>query len=370
MKTKRRVYCDYAFWNEFFDLENSEKICNVRKNRKAWDAFMDFLEASIIIINIEKDKIDGGTKGGKEIFDFYKRSGGASIKCDKGVWPNVSEIKGDEDEVLNSVFLLNESTEFCNKRSKTTGVLFLNIDMIFSSSHMYVDNGITFTPENGANWSYLYELKEKYPGIGICNSILVLDRYLFKNMREESIKHNLKPILDSLLPKQLGNGISLNLIIMAESAAGVHNNVRTIKGIIRELRPCLKFTLNVYLTDKIHGRSILTNNIFLTSDIGFSVIRQDVISQEEITYKDNETHLEFPFFRMGANNDLYLERINGAHKVKNCCKQDWQDVLGDRDTHNHLLDYYFEPQKSARSTFALGDTCSEQLSKLLSLNSR
>ena len=196
-----------------------------------------------------------------------------------------------DDNILNAVFLTVADTSECKSLSDRFGVIVLNLPMVFSVNHVYVNNGISFDRANGQNWTYLWELKEKYPSISCCNSLVIADRYLLSDNNESAFDNNLKPILEALLPQSLENSIIFNIYIIAENICSyIEEKLYKIEMLIKELRPKLTFSLNIFNSRKLHDRSILTNNIILTSGAGF-----DVIGSNEIPLKFTTTSLYFPF---------------------------------------------------------------------------
>jgi hypothetical protein len=59
MKNKRNIYCEYAFWEAFFELE--EKIIFDRSKRPLWDDFYEFLKTNNIYFDIDEYNIDDST---------------------------------------------------------------------------------------------------------------------------------------------------------------------------------------------------------------------------------------------------------------------------------------------------------------------
>ena len=350
MKNKRNIYCDYQFWEAFFDLE--EQILHDRSKRKLWDAFFDFLSSNNVYFNISKQDVNEDSNGGKNLKEISRKKGGAGLFFASASFPQVESLSDTDDNLLNSVFLTMLDVSECKLLSNNFGVMVFNLPMIFSAKHVYVDNGIAFYKTNGQNWSYLMALNEKQPSICCCNSLVISDRYLLYDQNESSIDTNLKPIFEAFLPDSLYNDIYFTICIIAEynteKCNSINEKTSKLEDLIRSLRPKLKFKLNIYHS-WLHDRSILTNNVILTSGAGF-----DVIGTDDIPLKFTTTSLCFPFLQNNSDNSLYLDWINNVLIKKRMCKSYQVDYWGEKNTRHHLLDYYYEePRKITSKQFDL-----------------
>ena len=50
MKNKRDIYCEYAFWEAFFEME--DKVIKDRSKRPIWDAFYNFISNNNLFFDI------------------------------------------------------------------------------------------------------------------------------------------------------------------------------------------------------------------------------------------------------------------------------------------------------------------------------
>lgn len=358
MKNKRNIYCEYAFWEAFFDME--EQVLHDRTKRKLWDAFYEFLTDNSLFFDIDTDHVMDGTPGGQNLMMLRQAKGGAGIKFIPETFPKLEEICDDDDDILNSVFLTMTDTSECKNLSRGLGMIIFNLSMIFSAEHVYVDNGISFDKSNGHNWTYLWDLKEKCPGIDCCNSLVLADRYLLYDVNDSAVDANLRPIFEALLPQFMDNGIYFTICIIAENKGRpVEEKYKKIENLIREIRPELDFSLNIYHSKGLHDRSIITNNVILISGAGF-----DVIGANEQPLKFTTTSLIFPFLQTDKN-DKYLVWIDNVLKEKQKCCAYQRNYWGDETKRHHLLDYYYEEPAAPSATFSLGSEFSELLNSLM-----
>lgn len=356
MKNKCDIYCDYKFWECFSDLES--EVIRDRRKRNAWDLFYKFLTSNTLYFNVAMQHVNEETNGGKNLLELRQEKGGAGIKFIPKKFPLVENLSNEDDNHLNSVFLTMLDTEKCEELSIRFGVLVFNIQMIFSAEHVFVDNGEAFTKANGQNWKFLFDLKRKCPSISCCNSLIIADRYLLANVSEKVLSTNLKPIFDALLPYNLNNNIVFTICIIAEKMGSSFDyKPGRIIEMVRSLRPELRFILNIFHSKNLHDRSILTNNILLTSGAGF-----DVIGEDEIPLKFTTTSLVFPFLHSSdTDKSNYFEWINNVLKEEQKCRSYKKNYWGSKVVRHHLLDYYYEEPVVPRATFSLGDAFREKL---------
>ena len=356
MKKKRDIYCEYAFWEAFSKME--ESVLHDRSKRKLWDAFYEFVSNNNLFFDVPIQSINEETPGGKNIMLIRQEKGGAGIKFIPKRFPKIEDFSNENDNTLNSVFLTMLETPDCNSISKRYGVMVFNIPIIFSSDHVYIDNGISLDRANGQNWSYLWDLREKCPSISCCNSLVVVDRYLLSDINESAFDANLSPIFDALLPQSLDNDILFTICIIAEKLCqSIDEKYRRIDALVKELRPELDFSLTIYDSKRLHDRSIITNNVILTSGAGF-----DVIGRNMLPLRFTTTTLYFPFLRSDKN-DNFLDWINNVLNEKQRCRAFQQNYWGDELKRHHLLDYYYEEPVMPRATYSLGSAFADVLSR-------
>lgn len=335
MKDRINIYCEYAFWSAFFDDERD--ALKDRNRRKAWDCFFDFLCANKLFLGIAPTDIDENTCGGKAILDFRQATGGAGIHFLSGGLPSITELNNNEHEKLNSVFLTTKQNAECKELSNKFGVIVLNKDMVYEAKHLFDDCGRPFIKKKLPNWSYLNEYGNNAPSINCCNSLLIVDRYLFSGSNHENVfDNNLMPIFEALLPQKLADGIVFNICIFSDiSSPNFYDGSEEIEEIIDEIRPKLNFDLKVIDTRRIHDRVIITNNIMLSCGAGF-----DVIGSDGLPIKFTNTSLTFPFLSgKSINRENYLGWIYTVLNEQSKCHKTIP-------TNHHILNNYYEKPRS------------------------
>ena len=343
MKDKRDIYCEYAFWEAFYQME--DEILRDRERRRLWDLFNDFLSTNRLFFDVSIQRVDEETPGGEYIKELMRRNGGSGIKFIPQYYPQLGEFTDNDNYKLNAVYLTMRRSSECEELSKRFGIIVFNIQMIFEANHVYRDNGVSFKYKGNQNWTYLLDLTSNSPSINYCNALVVVDRYLLCDRNISTFDGNLSPIFDALLPDSLDNDILFTIFIFAEthdkSVASIEEKHNLIETLIKELRPNLNFKLSIYNSRYIHDRAIITNNIILTSGAGF-----DVIDRSGRPIKDTSTSLCFPFLPSDKN-ELYLEWINSILKEKKNPNVNNQY----RMTKHHLLDYYLEKPNGPQAIY-------------------
>ena len=351
MKNKRNIYCDYQFWEDFFDMEDRLYSAREKTKLQIWFAFEDFLSNNNLFFNVLNQGVSDETNGGRKLNEIMHKKGGAGIKFIPKKFPRIELLSDDDDDRLNSVFLTTLNTPECEHLSKSFGVIVYNLDMIFSGEHVFKEQEFPFDKENGLNWNYLQRWSNSCPSISYCNSLVIADRYLLYDSKYHNVfENNVKPIFNAFLPQSLGNDIVFTICIVAEKkCASIDDKLAELESIVKELRPDLRFKLNIFDSNKIHDRSIITNNVILICGPGF-----DVIGENNKPLKSTVPYFCFPFLQ-SSRDKTYLAWINDVLKEERKCRSFQENYWGAEETRHHLLDYYYEEPPRLRATYMKGN---------------
>lgn len=131
----------------------------------------------------------------------------------------IKEVLKDNSLVLkfpSPVFLLDIVPQEAKKIQNQFGVIFQSIHDLNDKTLTNITE--TFSPDeedNNYTWSYIFEDIKKMPS----NCLLIVDRYLFANDRENYYigVDNVIQILDELIPKSLNGDFIVTIVIDYES---------------------------------------------------------------------------------------------------------------------------------------------------------
>ena len=355
IRTNKRVYCDFKFWQGFFKIGENLNPFSEKDKTEAWLNFLHFLEHNEIVLNISDTDVplssqmtDNIDSGFKEINKLRRATGGALIICDPDQYIDIQKTDVD-NTVLNSVFLTCLGLDDCKTLSSKYGIFVLNLEMTLDTSlmHLYVDNGEVLSLETKKNWSYLKDFDNMVPSLEWSNSLIIIDPYLLADVEiDKDFPYNLEPILDSLLPRALNKSIKFTItVIVAYDTKGSYakrsNDERrkVLKDLVSKLRPYLNYNLEILYTKKLHDRAIFTNNVLLSSGAGFGIFFKDYNGRITSKLYQTTTNLTFPFFqRVRVTDEYYLLWIKNSIDIKRyVCDQ--KSVC-----ENHILEFYNQEQ--------------------------
>ena len=94
MKDKRDIYCEYAFWEAFFEME--ERVLRNRSKRMLWDSFYEFLSNNNLYFNIPHQGVNEETCGGDNLIKIRHEKGGARIKFIPKKFPKIENISDNQ----------------------------------------------------------------------------------------------------------------------------------------------------------------------------------------------------------------------------------------------------------------------------------
>ena len=282
----RIVYIELDFLQRF-----TEKLMSIPfEKQQCWHNTFSFIAKSQIVLNASKEDVGKVLAANKIVFNLYKRTsegnnnGAHRWKYNSDTaFPNMEMCSASTvtEDMLSSItmFLTTKDKVVCNRVMKKTGILAYNIDTILDSDFLFNDCG-TSLPDgkrqlNG--WKSILDQK----GINVCNSLIIIDNYLLQSNTNqnyasksvnEKIDHNLIPILDALLPKKIDVPFQITLFAI-EGHNPFDTLAQSLKDKIKSLRGGeVKINLQICkCTKEFHDRVLITNNIWISSGMGFDL---------------------------------------------------------------------------------------------------
>lgn len=362
MKKRKTVYCEMAFLLNFLkNRPNDDDFEDYRED--SWKGLGRFLKRSDLIVDVTQEEFvrdcekDANNADENRISAFLKSiikksSQGEITLSFKDKFISINSIDGKEQE-LNSVFLTNSEDSVCQEKSSGYGVITLNTAGVFSSNHLYKDNGIAFPNENNDKWDFLNKLNRDSPQLKYCNSMLIVDNFVFSDSKDsitkvisvsfqDKIDYNLKPIFKALLPDKLADGLEFEISIFTGDRKNNENFEKSYKYIcllLSQIRPNLKFRLTLYnkAFSKFHDRTIVTNNVWISCQAGF-----DVFGKNGRIRNTTNTSVIFPYFTNDINwaDNAFRNVLKSAKCIIERYPEPNRNFWGSAEHKNRIVSYY------------------------------
>lgn len=377
MRKHKVCYCEMGFLKDFFAsrpifIEPSEDNVQLLWG---WSSLYKFISRSSLILDISKsdfnklivfpslEEVDNNiNRDDSDDISFRKwlrlinKSEGLIYYTEVGdKFPNVMDLDFTEydEEKLNAIYLTTLDDDQCKKHSRLKGVIVLNNNLAKQCSHLFKDNGHPVPSEGANDWGFLKSLI--YPSLNICNTIIIVDNYLFINDEEENgcirreweekLEQNLHPILQALLPENLDENIVFEIAIFTTQDK-VHKNksfedqYQNIVNYLALKRKKIKFRINFYgkCHDAFHDRCILTNNVWISSGRGF-----DIFGKTKNNTKPTSINIAFPFLQSSLLwcDGSFLNVLTQAKKIRdNRLQEPNINYWGDNNRNNRTVSYY------------------------------
>ena len=254
---------------------------------------------------------------------------------------------------MNAVFLTNLESTVCLEKSKEYGVIVLNAAEVLSSNHLYKDNGIAFPNENNDKWDFLNKLNKDSPQLNNCNSMLIVDNFVFSDSKDsrtkvvtvsfqDKIDYNLKPILKALLPEKLADGLVFEISIFTGDRRNdvvFEKPYNHICSLLNQIRPNLKFSLTLYNKAflEFHDRTIVTNNVWISCQAGF-----DVFGMNGKIRNTTNTSVIFPYFTSDIKwaENAFGNVMKSAKHIIGRLPEPNKNFWGSSEHKNRIVSYY------------------------------
>ena len=311
---RKTCYCEIGFLETFLSsrpttLEPNDESILFMNN---WTSLYCFISKSDLVLNISSIEFDKIKEKNEWLKMLWKKSSNGECGLDfvgNNSFPDITNLKlsNNEDKLLNAVFLTSHDDSICRRQSKLYGVIVLNVNLLKKCKHIFIDNGIEIPNTKIKNWDFLRNMNNLFPPLNICNSMVIVDNYLFADDigkgGDERLKYNLEPILRAVLPEKLEDGECFELAIFTgerkdefsnKLSGGYGTHYNYVCSLISRLRPKLNYRICFYskAQNDFHDRSILTNNIWISSGHGFDIFRKSGAVDKPTTI-----NVAFPFIQ-------------------------------------------------------------------------
>jgi hypothetical protein len=330
-----------------------------------WVSMYQFICKSDLVLNVSSSEFGDLKNKDTWLQMLWKKSANGECGLEfvsRSAFPDVKNLEKAiaNTKILNAVFLTTLDDTVCIKQSKRYGVIVLNTSLAKGCKHLFSDNGTEFPSSEAQDWNFLRGLNALYPALNICNSMIIVDNYLFSdnigNGANEKLEYNLKPMFRELLPEALDEGAIFELSIFTEESKedgvqlkGFEKQYNYISSLISKIRPKLKYKISIYtkVKDSFHDRSLLTNNIWISSGHGF-----DIFGKAKGVKKPTSISIAFPFIQSKLLwcDGAYINVIKKANVICNRLVEYNINYWGDKDQSNRIISNYCSSNSDKNTT--------------------
>lgn len=316
MRKRKTIFCKKEFLTKFFESQPSTtfETMNEAQAWQAWLKWFYFIKRSDIIIDMSVEKFESLAKGNNFVGILHKdyTGGNCSISFVDNIDVEAITAANITTEQACAFYLIDKDDDYCKRLSNKLGLIVANCDMLKKMEYMFVDNGCSYpSPSDSANeWNIIGQT----PSAKFTNTVLITDMYILQGKWQDKIENNIRPILNKLLPD---NTLQEECQIAIFTGGKYEDYARNAKDQYDSLVTAIKqirddnfnFSLNIYYgCSKFHDRTILTNNLYITSGRGF-----DLFPEKKDDPKGTIICINYPFFNEGKNiqySEYYLQVLD------------------------------------------------------------
>ena len=270
----KQVYCSYKFLKKFCS-DNPEHSLIGKLQAFLFDPrinlFYDFKES-------ETDEVWSDRNGTEPPSYLHSLHSRIKQKDNRYEYNNLDDfIKASN---FNTIILCDSDNDDCISLSNQYGIIVVNHKMAddsFFDRMLKIQGDYITKCDQYCSWDKILP-----KSITNCNSLIIIDNYIFK-----SIDNDLIPILEKIIPKTSINCIECPFHIAVfcnmkkyddqklsekENLENRQKIFDVVNGKIKKIYKD-KVSFTIYNTDKFHDRYIITNNYFLMSGAGFTLFQ-------------------------------------------------------------------------------------------------
>ena len=316
---RRVLYCEVDFLKNLVMGFSKYSFDEQRRSLQ----IIELLSISPIVFNSKEKLYSDEELKNHAIFNYIsKRSLENNIGEHRWSYDHFSDFSNTpQSNELFSILLTTKSELDCNRIMKKWGILAFNNYTLLKYEHLFQDCG-TALPDTKIKLGWKSILGYKYSNI--CNSIILIDNYLLQSdvkqtYANKSVKDNLIPILDALLPKEISIPFHLYIIACEDSYPFKplmdEEDDESLYSLIRGLRGGkvpIKIRL-IHSKKMFHDRVILSNNIWISSGMGFDLFGEE----HKSVSKPTTISVLFPFIQCSSPwiKTAYENVINLAQRI-------------------------------------------------------
>lgn len=226
------------------------------------------------------------------------------------------------------LFLIELEQKECEAYTKRTGFEFICTGNLSSCWKKYLNKEIEKSllnlgndkdPDVLNNWEDLSFVRQSPT-----NSIIVVDRYIFRNSNYQKIEENLYPLLEAIIPIDICG--SLDILIIAEDISQLlfqrinRHFAKFQKKIVIKFS-FIKWAYDFMDNQSIHDRFIYTNYYTIYSGPGFNLFNNNVLKESNGLF-----FIRFSFTEKNMKNYPY-HLMQLKNYVMECTREDNSEML-------------------------------------------
>ncbi len=309
---RKTIFLESAFWDKFSEcyraiLSQGADMDSITFLEKipSWVEIYKFISRSDIYTDKPLSELEKEAENDEMLKKLLKKNGDGLIEMEYSElpFPNLETNDNFNPEDYSAIYLTYDN--HCIGASKL-GVLNISIDTIWNQHSKFIDSGESVNKDTEWVWKNMKILGET------SNGIIIIDNYILSPYRDNqtgaevcTASFNLRELLKLLLPDSRPQQFPISIFYYDDSKArGVRQRRKDsynddIQRFVKSIRPSLDFVLELFpsSTDEdsyrkdFHDRAILTNNIWVSSEAGFDLLRRDTTrASNSAAIKTTKTH--------------------------------------------------------------------------------
>ncbi|MBK8493487.1 MAG: hypothetical protein IPL49_22105 [Saprospirales bacterium] len=264
-----KIFAQKAFLDHFFQQKPVGDIEEEEDKVMAWLEAKRLLGRSEIELDLDLDTLKSLLSENLPLLSLHK-TGACKLVPNSEFFRKALEDSAEYAQAPSRVvFMLDRKAEDCRQLKTEHGLFFLGTEMEIQEFQSLVEHIEPLVIKKGnvnpgpkQNWSFLK--KVSYPS----NALIIQDNYLFSGFYECNLPH----ILDNLLPAQLSRSdFHLTIIASEKSGVDLEKKYADLLKIIQDLSRPYTIRSQIFTTNKLHDRELITNYLWINSGFGFNI---------------------------------------------------------------------------------------------------
>ena len=320
---KFTVYCQMACLEDIYQQINQPMIDFLADSSLAvWANLYKLLhEHSVLYLDVSEEELIALRKN-PIINKLFKNQQIRLAKTD-------IQAIGVQDEIVKNtspqtLFFLDKKPEECRQLEEDFGQIFISRTELATQSAWLFSWALRNIPKQNSaytNWDFLAEFRHP------CCALVLADNYIVK--KKELWGENLLKVIGNFLPQKL-NKRAFEITIITEKKDLDNSLLKTrfgeLKTALEALRP-YPIVLSIVCTHEIHDRNLLTNYCWVSSGVGFSLFRnQNVTESTHLTLLPiSYLHFNYPNYQTN-NQAISYQAVSSVFNTVNSLLAHYQDI--------------------------------------------